>query len=508
MSDETPRAQIPLIADGQAQKSITHNEAMLQVDALLDARFLDRDLTAPPGSPSAGDTYLVKATATGAWTAKDGQIAFFADGAWKFYAPYCGLVAYVVDETKLIVFNGSAWVDYASITALQNVPLVGVNTTADATNKLAVKSSAVLLDNIGNGVQTKLNKNASTDTASVLYQTGYSGRAEVGLCGDDDFHFKVSPDGSAWNGAITIARATGLATLIGDPTASLGAATKQYVDGLAKGWTAGSVLFGGSSGVIAQDNAKLFWNDTNFQLGIGTAIPDAPVTVNLNNGATVAPSSSCLFHGIAADGAQPRMVLDGFGSGRLPTFQGRLALGTRASPTALTAASGGFFQLSAQGYDGANYVTGGSFQFQASEDWVAGSATGTQFALFATAMGATGQLVRTKMYGDGRWENSGAYIDLSYSYQTPTTGFAITIANTAGRSILDPAGTLAAGTITMPAAPKDGQLCRIASTQAVTALTHSPNTGQTLKGALTTIAANGFAEYTYRSANTTWYRTG
>ncbi|MEJ0041058.1 MAG: hypothetical protein WDM81_01975 [Rhizomicrobium sp.] len=73
---------------------------------------------------------------------------------------------------------------------MQNVPLLGVNTTADATNKLAVKSAALLLDNIGNGVQAKLNKHASGDTASLLYQTNYSGRAEIGLCGGRRFPFQ------------------------------------------------------------------------------------------------------------------------------------------------------------------------------------------------------------------------------------------------------------------------------------------------------------------------------
>ena len=210
MSTITPRTALPLLAAAQAQKHVTHNEALLQLDALCFARFLDRDLTAPPSSPADGDTYLVKATATGAWSGQSANIASASDGAWRFYAPFTGLAAYVVDESKLIVFTGSAWVDYASILVLQNVPLLGVNTTADTTNKLAVKSAALLFDNIGNGVQAKLNKNASGDTASLLYQTGYSGRAEIGLAGDDDLHLKVSPDGSSWLSALTVNRTTGL----------------------------------------------------------------------------------------------------------------------------------------------------------------------------------------------------------------------------------------------------------------------------------------------------------
>ena len=88
----------------------------------------------------------------------------------------------------------------------------------------------------------------------------------------------------------------------------------------------------------------------------------------------------------------------------------------------------------------------------------------------------------------------------------PTTGFTNTIANTTSYYIIEPAGTLATGTLTMPASPVNEQVVTIASTQTITALTHNPNTGQTLKGALTTIAADGNASWIYRTANTTWYR--
>jgi hypothetical protein len=230
MSDTTPRTALPLLAAAQSQKHVTHNEALLELDAILCCVLLDRDLTAPPGSVADGDTYLVKATGTGDWAGQDGKLAYAIDGGWRFYAPYLGLVAYVADEQKLIVYNGSAWVDYASVLALQNVPLLGVNATADSTNKLTVASAALLFDNIGNGVQAKLNKHAATDTASFLLQDNYSGRAEIGLAGDDDLHVKVSPDGSSWFEALKASRSTGLVTLVGDPTAASHAATKQYVD--------------------------------------------------------------------------------------------------------------------------------------------------------------------------------------------------------------------------------------------------------------------------------------
>ena len=91
-------------------------------------------------------------------------------------------------------------------------------------------------------------------------------------------------------------------------------------------------------------------------------------------------------------------------------------------------------------------------------------------------------------------------------YVTPTTGFNNTIADITTKYIIEPAGTLATGTIKMSATPVNGQTVTIASTAEITTLTHSPNTGQTIKGALTTIAANGFGTWIYRTTNTTWYR--
>jgi len=115
---------------------------------------------------------------------------------------------------------------------LQNMALVGINATADATNKLSLNSSAALFNNIGNGIQIKLNKNAPTDTASLLYQTAFSGRAEMGTAGDDSFHIKVSPDGASWKEALVVDAASSLIKVFANPTDPLGVATKQYVDAL------------------------------------------------------------------------------------------------------------------------------------------------------------------------------------------------------------------------------------------------------------------------------------
>jgi Protein of unknown function (DUF2793) len=247
----TPRSGLPLLAAAQAQKHVTHNEALLQLDALSCARFLDRDLSAPPGSPADGDTYLVKATASGDWTGQDGNVAYASDGAWRFALPFAGLMAFVADESIFAVYTGSSWVDLTSLLTFENLAMLGVNTSADATNKFAVKSSALLFDNIGGTVQAKINKHASGDTASLLYQTNYSGRAEFGLCGDDNFHAKVSPDGSSWTDAVVIDATSGALTL---------AAGAKFPNGSAA-----------SPSLALNANYGLFYDSINTAIGLSVA---------------------------------------------------------------------------------------------------------------------------------------------------------------------------------------------------------------------------------------------
>lgn len=194
---------MPFIEAAQAQKHVTHNASLQVLDAVVMLSVLDRDLATPPASPSDGDRYLIASSATGLWSGRDGKITAWQDGAWAFYTPQEGWLAWLADEEIFLIFDGVIWTGGAT----QNAQLLGVNTTADATNKLAVASSAVLFNHAGNNVQLKLNKDLPSDNASFLFQTGFSGRAEIGCLGNDDFVFKTSPDGSVFSTGLTLVSA-------------------------------------------------------------------------------------------------------------------------------------------------------------------------------------------------------------------------------------------------------------------------------------------------------------
>lgn len=218
----TPYLALPYLMAAQAQKHVTHNEAIRALDAIVQIAVADRDLAAPPGSPADGGRYIVAASPTGAWAGHAGTIAAWQDGAWMFHVPREGWVVWIADEDQLLVYDGSAWTPVGGGGGSINpAPLVGVNATADASHRLNVSSPASLFDHEGDDHRLAINKAAGADTASVVLQVGYSGRAELGLTADDDFHIKVSADGSTWKGAIVVDRTTGAVAMPFTPAAAI-----------------------------------------------------------------------------------------------------------------------------------------------------------------------------------------------------------------------------------------------------------------------------------------------
>lgn len=344
-----------------------------------------------------------------------------------------------------------------------------------------------------------------------MYGGGSGAVASVGLSLPSSV-FTVSGSPVTSSGTLTGSLNTQTAnTIFAGPTSGAAAVptfrTLSGADLNSLGFTAGSVIFANASGGLSQNNSGLFWNNTSNMHGINTAVPDSPLTIDAGTGTIPnAVQAGTIFHMISAAASSARGVFDGFGTTIGAGFTGRCAAGTRAAPTAI-AINTFVLQFIAQGYNGSAYVTGGQTNLMSTEAWGVGT-TGMGFQLSLTPNGTSTRTQKWFANGDGRIQQYGALCDFSYSYQTPSTGFAITIGNTVGRLLLDPAGTLATGTITMPATPLDGQVVKIASTQAITALTLSPNTGQTIPTPLMTLIAGGSAEYTYVLSQTKWIKTG
>lgn len=199
----TPHLALPLIAASQAQKHVTVNEALQILDVLTQLVVRSASLTAPPLSPAEGDRYVVPPGATGSWATSVHSIAIWRDGDWLFLQPSNGWLAVAGDRNAMLHFDGTTW-----LPALRSEQ-VGVNAIPDALNRLSVNAQGSLFNHEGGSHRLKINKAAPADTASLLFQTGFSGRAEIGLSGSEDLIMRASGDGSIWNDAIRINAQTG-----------------------------------------------------------------------------------------------------------------------------------------------------------------------------------------------------------------------------------------------------------------------------------------------------------
>jgi hypothetical protein len=93
-----------------------------------------------------------------------------------------------------------------------------------------------------------------------------------------------------------------------------------------------------------------------------------------------------------------------------------------------------------------------------------------------------------------------------FQYEVPLTAFVISARNAFLH--LNPAGTLATGTVLLPANALDGQKFGIVSTQTQTALTMTPAEGDTIANPATALVALAPLNWRYHKATSTWRRCG
>lgn len=338
MPDTSTILSLPLIQPAQAQKHVTHNEALRLLDLMVQLSVAARDLTTPPVSPVLGDRYIVPVGATGVWAGQAGDIAFYETGVWQFFTPLAGWQAYVVADAEMAVFDGAAWLMLSD--GPLSVAQLGVSAAPDATNRLTVSSPGSLFDHAGAGHLMTLNKAAAADSASLAFQTGYSSRALLGTDGVDDFGLKVSDDGVSFLDAVTVSAATGHVALpqgvlangfsLRDPTdptkravfsvASVSAATTRTytlpngsteLAGLATTQTfTGSKTFSGSfavSGATASFGTSTA--NSTYSMGGGATLSGNTSTVNIGTGGA-SGSTTVVNIGSAVAGAQGTTVIN------------------------------------------------------------------------------------------------------------------------------------------------------------------------------------------------------
>lgn len=104
----TPKLSLVQLESNFQTAEVPFNEFLLAVDVFTGLKIIDRDLTAPPGSPTDGDAYIVATGGTGDFAGQDGDVAYYFAG-WRFVTPWEGLIARIADEDLLVQYDGASW---------------------------------------------------------------------------------------------------------------------------------------------------------------------------------------------------------------------------------------------------------------------------------------------------------------------------------------------------------------------------------------------------------------
>jgi hypothetical protein len=209
----------------QAQKHVTVNESLVALDAVVQGAVSEMGRNAPPAAPAEGDRFLIGGTPTGAWVGRAGNLAHFRNNLWYFQAPQPGWRLYnLADDTLYVLTTALAWVPLSgggtggggAISELQEATRIGLGMTADPGNPFAAKLNAALFTartvaEGGNGdLFVTANKATAADDAGFVFQQNFVTRAIAGLFGSNRFRIAVSPNGSAFNDAISVHEASGI----------------------------------------------------------------------------------------------------------------------------------------------------------------------------------------------------------------------------------------------------------------------------------------------------------
>ena len=103
------RLKLPLLAAAQAQKEVTHNEALALADIAVQAVVQAVAPANVPATPVVGQCWIVGVAPTGAWTGRAGNIAGWTSGGWRFVAPFEGMRVWSLTDGVIVRRGASAW---------------------------------------------------------------------------------------------------------------------------------------------------------------------------------------------------------------------------------------------------------------------------------------------------------------------------------------------------------------------------------------------------------------
>lgn len=111
VDESTARLALPLLQAGQAQKEMSHNEALTRLDLAVHACAVTEPLDIPPAEPSVGACWIVGTDPTGDWATHAGALAGWTQGGWRFVAPREGMAVWIATSRTIARFSSDlGWI--------------------------------------------------------------------------------------------------------------------------------------------------------------------------------------------------------------------------------------------------------------------------------------------------------------------------------------------------------------------------------------------------------------
>lgn len=193
MAETSPRLLLPWLQAAQAQKHVTHNEALRRLDGLVNLTVEDRSRSAPTANPPEGAAYLVAAGASGLWAGWSGDIAMWTDGAWLRLPARIGWRVWVVAEQLMLVRLAAGWV---TLDAAMGLLVRGANTDL-AEGALGSKTRAAVVEASVTGLSGSSVTTALTIPGGALV-IGVSARVTTAITGATGFALGTAAEPSVF----------------------------------------------------------------------------------------------------------------------------------------------------------------------------------------------------------------------------------------------------------------------------------------------------------------------
>ncbi len=360
----TTGSNTPITASNTFLQAFENLQAQISSSVGSAITSLTGDVTATGPGAAASTVVALQGHSVSNTAPTDAQMLLWVSGTSKWTPASMSGDATIADSGAITLsttaVTGKLLTGYATGT---NTPITASNSILTAFENLQAQVSATVGAAITSltGDVTATGPGAAAATVAKIQGTTVSGTTGTG-----NVAFSASP---TFTGTVTTAAISG--------TAITGT---SFTD---SSLTPGSIPFIGASGLITQDNANFFWNDSTIALGIGTNVPADVLNI-------VVSTASASRH----------VLLDGYGANAVG-FRTRFAAGTIGSPSAVPSGAE-MASFGAIGYGTSQFaaVNTGAIHIVAGETFTNAS-NATYMTFLTTATGSVAGVERMRINTNG-----------------------------------------------------------------------------------------------------------